>query len=216
MAWTTLWQEESVGPRGILLLALTTIWGVRLAAYLTWRNWGEEEDRRYRKMREAHGSRFIFISLFTVFGLQAVLLWIISLPLQVAMGSPESAYLHWYDGLGILLWVIGMFFESVGDWQLARFKSDPAHQGKVLDQGLWKYTRHPNYFGDFCVWWGLFLIAIFGGAAWTFFSPLLMSFLLLKVSGVTLLEKDISERRPEYQHYQRRTSAFFPWPPRAD
>jgi steroid 5-alpha reductase family enzyme len=112
------------------------------------------------------------------------------------------------------LWSIGLFFEAVGDFQMARFQADPANAGRIMDRGLWRLTRHPNYFGDFCVWWGLYLIAANGGAAWTMFSPLLMSFLLLKVSGVTLLEKTITSRRPEYVEYQQRTNAFFPGPPR--
>jgi len=119
----------------------------------------------------------------------------------------------WFDLIGIVLWCIGLTFEAVGDFQMARFQADPQNAGRVLDRGLWRLTRHPNYFGDFCVWWGLYIIALASGAAWTIVSPLLMSFLLLKVSGVTLLEKTIIDRRPEYAAYQTRTSSFFPWPP---
>jgi steroid 5-alpha reductase family enzyme len=147
--------------------------------------------------------------------LQSLLLWIVSLPLQVAALRATPNLLGWLDALGISLWAVGIFFETVGDWQLARFRSDPANRGRVFDGGLWRYTRHPNYFGDFCVWWGLYVVASAGGAAWTVFSPLLMSVLLLRVSGVGLLESTITERRPEYAAYQARTNAFFPGVPRS-
>jgi steroid 5-alpha reductase family enzyme len=139
---------------------------------------------------------------------------VISLPLLAAVNSTTP--LGWLDAIGAAVWLLGMVFEAGGDWQLARFKADPANRGKVLDSGLWRYTRHPNYFGDFCVWWGLFLIALAGGGWWSVIGPLVMSGLLLKVSGVVLLEKDIGERRPAYRDYVRRTSAFFPAPPRAE
>lgn len=200
--------------RSWLLVALTTIWGMRLSLYLLWRNWGHGEDRRYRAMREYHGPRFWWVSLLTVFLLQAVILWIVSIPIQVAMVTAATKPHGWLDLAGVALWSIGLFFEAVGDYQMARFQSDPHHAGRVMDRGLWRYTRHPNYFGDFCVWWGVYLIAVSGGAAWTIFSPLLMSFLLLKVSGVRLLEKQIASRRPEYVEYQLRTNAFFPGPTR--
>jgi steroid 5-alpha reductase family enzyme len=113
------------------------------------------------------------------------------------------------------VWGIGLLFEAVGDWQMAKFQADPGNSGRVMDRGLWRWTRHPNYFGDFCIWWGLYLIATSGGAGWTVFSPLLMSLFLLKVSGVTLLEKTITTRRPDYAAYQAKTSAFFPWWPKS-
>jgi steroid 5-alpha reductase family enzyme len=154
------------------------------------------------------------VSLLTVFGLQGFLLWIISMPIQIGPFSPSEAPLGWLDSLGVGIWAVGVFFESVGDWQLARFKSEPANRGKVMDRGLWAYTRHPNYFGDFCVWWGLYLVAAAGGAWWTVFGPLLMSFFLLKVSGVAMLERTITDRRPDYVDYIKRTNAFFPGPKR--
>lgn len=201
--------------RSWLLAALTTIWGLRLSLYLLWRNSGHGEDRRYRAMREHHGARFWWISFLTVFLLQAVILWIVSLPIQAAMVNAESKPLGGLDLAGVALWSIGLFFEAVGDFQMARFQADPQNAGRVMDRGLWRLTRHPNYFGDFCVWWGLYLIAASAGAAWTIFSPLLMSLLLLKVSGVTLLEKTITDRRPDYAAYRAKTSSFFPWPPRS-
>jgi steroid 5-alpha reductase family enzyme len=201
--------------RPLLILALTSLWGMRLSMFLLWRNWGDGEDRRYAKMRANKGSRFWWLSLFTVFLLQAVILWFVSMPIQVAaIKSDASNSLGWFDAAGIVVWCLGFVFEATGDWQLAGFKADPANAGKVMDRGLWRYTRHPNYFGDFCVWWGLYVIAAAGGAGWTIGSPLLMSFLLLKVSGVSLLESTIVDRRPEYAEYQARTNAFFPGRPR--
>jgi steroid 5-alpha reductase family enzyme len=196
-----------------LLAGLTTVWGVRLSAHLTWRNSGHGEDKRYVAMRTKHGRRFWWISLMTVFVLQAVILWVVSMPVQVAMFNGTTRPLSWLDLTGITIWLTGLLFEAVGDFQMARFQADPANASKVMNRGLWRLTRHPNYFGDFCIWWGLYMISAAGGAVWTVFSPLLMSFLLLKVSGVSLLEKTITSRRPEYAAYQRRTNAFFPWWP---
>ena len=200
------------GPRATLVLILVAIWALRLSGHITWRNWGEPEDRRYQAIRERNEPGFAFKSLYLVFGLQGVLAWIISLPLLVAMAG--SAPLGWLDGLGVALWVVGLVFEAGGDWQLVRFKADPANKGRVMDRGFWRYTRHPNYFGDFCVWWGFYLLALAAGGWWSIVAPLLMSFFLLKVSGVALLESDIGERRPAYRDYIRRTNAFFPGPPR--
>ncbi|MDJ0868476.1 MAG: DUF1295 domain-containing protein [Myxococcota bacterium] len=198
-----------------LVAALTVVWGLRLGAYLLWRNAGEGEDPRYAAMRRHHGERFPRVSLFTVFGLQAVLMWLVSLPVVVAQAGGGPASLGFFEALGICVWTLGMVFETVGDLQLARFRANPANAGQVMDGGLWRYTRHPNYFGDFCVWWGIFLAALPTPCAWlTVASPLLMSVLLLRVSGVALLERSIGRRRPGYEEYQRRTSAFVPLPPR--
>jgi steroid 5-alpha reductase family enzyme len=205
--------QAAPGPRAWLVLVLVGAWSIRLAAYIFWRNRGHGEDFRYQQIRARNEPGFSFKSLYLVFGLQAALAWVISLPLLAATGS--TAPLGWLDAAGVALWLVGMVFEAGGDWQLARFKRDPANRGKVLDTGLWRYTRHPNYFGDFCVWWGFFLIALSAGGWWSIVGPLAMSFLLLKVSGVALLEKDIGERRPAYRDYIRRTNAFFPGPPRA-
>jgi steroid 5-alpha reductase family enzyme len=200
--------------RRSIVLALVTVWGLRLAVYLGWRSHGQPEDRRYQEIRRRNEPNFAVKSLYLVFGLQAILAWIISLPLLGAVTSPLA--LGWLDWAGLALWSIGFVFEAGGDWQLARFKADPANRGKVMDRGFWRYTRHPNYFGDFCVWWGFYLMALSGGAWWSLPGPLLMSWLLLKVSGVTLLEKDIAGRRPEYADYVRRTNAFFPGPRNSD
>lgn len=200
------------GPRDLLVVALVATWGLRLAAFLAWRNRGHEEDRRYQEIRRRNEPNFAVKSLYLVFGFQAVLAWIISLPLLGAIAGQAS--LGWLDGLGVALWTVGFAFEAGGDWQLARFKAGPGNAGKVLDRGFWRYTRHPNYFGDFCVWWGLYLLALSAGAWWSIVGPLVMSVLLLRVSGVVLLEKDIGQRRPQYAEYVRRTNAFFPGPPR--
>jgi len=212
LAWQASARIDAPGPRAALLVALTTIWGLRLAGFLLWRNWGEGEDRRYAAMRSRHGRRFWIVSLGTVFGLQAALLWFISWPVQAGQLG-RGDWTPW-DAAGTALWAVGFLCEALGDWQLARFRADPRNAGRVLDRGLWRYTRHPNYFGDFCVWWGLYLIAVGGGAWFTAASPLLMSVLLLRVSGVTLLEKTIAARRPEYRAYAERTNAFFPGRPR--
>lgn len=213
VAWITVTNSPDAGLLQLLIALLTTVWGLRLSLYLTWRNWGHPEDRRYAAMRQYHGNRFWLVSLFTVFLLQGLIMWIVSIPVQVAISNPNHPAKGWLVVCGTIVWTIGIVFESVGDLQLARFKANSANADRVMDQGLWRYTRHPNYFGDFCVWWGLYLVSTACGAWWTVFSPLLMSVLLLRVSGVTLLESTIKERRPDYAAYQARTSAFFPWKP---
>ena len=200
-----------LGTTSLVVVLMVAVWALRLSAYITWRNWGEAEDRRYQEIRARNQPGFHVKSLYLVFWLQAGLAWVISLPLLVTILSNAPFDLIGY--LGITVWLAGMFFETVGDWQLARFKADPSNQGKVLDSGLWRYTRHPNYFGNALIWWGFFLLALSAGGWWTIVSPLLMTFLLLKVSVVVLLEKDISTRRPEYRAYIERTNAFFPGPP---
>jgi steroid 5-alpha reductase family enzyme len=202
----------AVTPRGGLMLVLVSAWALRLSGYITFRNWGHGEDRRYQAIRARNQPGFAVKSLYLIFGLQAVMAWIISLPLHGAILSESP--LGGVDALGTALWVVGFAFEAGGDWQLARFKADPANKGAVMDRGFWRFTRHPNYFGEFSMWWGFYLIAAAGGAWWSVPGPLLISFLLLKVSGVTLLEKDIGERRPQYAEYIRRTNAFFPGPRR--
>ena len=198
--------------RPALVVALVAAWALRLAIYIGARNWGHPEDFRYQAIRRRNDPGFTFKSLYLVFFLQAGLAWVISLPLLGAILG--TAPLGWLDVAGALLWLLGFVFEAGGDWQLARFKADPANKGKVMDRGFWRYTRHPNYFGDFSVWWGFYLIGLSAGAWWALPGPLLMSVLLLRVSGVALLEKSIGKRRPGYEDYVRRTSAFFPMPPK--
>jgi steroid 5-alpha reductase family enzyme len=211
-AFTYARAAEALGPRAVLVSCLVAVWALRLSTYITARNWGQGEDRRYQAIRARNQPHFELKSLYLVFALQALLAWIISLPLLAAILS--AAPLGLFDVIGGALWLAGFSFEAGGDWQLSRFKSDPANQGKVMDRGFWRYTRHPNYFGDFCVWWGFYLMAASAGAWWSAIGPILMSVLLMRVSGVTLLEKDISERRPQYAEYVRRTSAFFPRMPK--
>jgi steroid 5-alpha reductase family enzyme len=198
-----------------LLFAMTAAWGLRLGLHLTRRKLNErgEEDRRYAAMREREGDAFTLWSLWAIFGTQGLLVLIVSLPLQVAAG--RSAALGATVIPGLIVFLVGLAFEAIGDEQLGRFKADPANRGKVMDHGLWRYTRHPNYFGDASVWWGLWLVAIpAGGAWWTIVGPLVMTLLLVRVSGKALLERDIGKRRPEYADYIKRTSGFFPLPPR--
>lgn len=211
VAWVVLFRLDTPGGRAWLMAALATVWGLRLSIHLTIRNFGEPEDYRYRQMREKAPKTFWWQSLVRVFGLQGLLMLIVSLPLVA--GPAGTRPLGVLDFIGMAAWTVGIFFESVGDWQLVRFKADPANKGEVMDHGLWRYTRHPNYFGDFMVWWGLFLMAAGAGAWWTVISPIVMSFLLLKVSGVGMLEKTIGKRRPGYAEYVARTNAFFPGPP---
>ena len=201
------------GPRTIPVLAIALAWAARLSLYIAWRHRGQPEDPRYQAIRARNQPGFGFRSLYLVFGLQALLGWIVSAPLLASVAS--SAAWTAFDTAGAALALLGLAFEAVADAQLARFKSDPANRGRVMDRGLWRYSRHPNYFGEFCAWWGLGLVAVAGGAWWAIVSPLLMSVLLLKVSGVTLLESGLRERRPGYAQYVRRTSAFFPWRPHA-
>jgi steroid 5-alpha reductase family enzyme len=216
IALVSLLTGEGGDPaRRALQTALVAAWGLRLGGYLFWRNWGAGEDPRYGAMRRHYGAHFPLVSLAIVFGLQGVLMWLVSLPVQIVHVSSGGG-LGALDALGTALVLVGLCFESVGDWQLARFKADPASARQVMDRGLWRYTRHPNYFGDCCVWWGMYAIAAGTPAGrWTLASPALMTLLLLRVSGVTLLERTIGRRRPGYAEYAQRTSAFFPRPPRA-
>ena len=206
-------QADYMTPRRIGVLVAVGLWAIRLAAYLAWRGWGAEEDRRYRAMR-AGRPRFRWSSLFVVFWLQAVLAWVISLPLLAGMHAEQPGAPGLLDAVGVALFAAGFGFEAIGDWQLVRFKADPGNRGQVCDRGLWHYTRHPNYFGEAVLWWGLWCVAGAGsGAPWTIVGPLLLTWLLLRVSGVTLLETDLLTQKPAYRDYVARTSAFVPLPP---
>ena len=199
----------ATSARPSLMLALAVVWALRLSIYITWRNHGHGEDRRYQQIRARNQPHFALKSLVYIFGLQALLAWVVSAPFLAGVSGPNP--LNAFDLIGAALAAFGIVFEAVADQQMARFKADLANQGQVMDRGLWRYSRHPNYFGECCTWWGLFLIALAaGGAWWSIVSPLLMTILLLKVSGVSLLEADIGERRPAYRDYIARTSAFVP------
>jgi len=202
-------------PRKWLLAILVTVWGLRLSLYILSRNWRKPEDFRYAQWRRESGANWWWFSFFKVFLLQGVLLWIFCAPLIATQAIPGPSRLGILEGLGGVVWAIGFFFESAGDWQLARFKADPANRGKLMDRGVWRFTRHPNYFGDSAQWWGFYLIAAATGwGALTIFSPILMTFLLVRVSGVGLLEKTLKNEKPGYREYIERTSGFVPWFPR--
>lgn len=214
VAWVVRITVDGNPARQWLLTVLTTVWGVRLAGYLFWRNHGKGEDFRYRAMRKRWGARFGLVSLGTVFTLQGALMWVVSLPVQLGQAR-TSPGLGALTVVGVVVFVIGLGFEAVGDLQLARFKADAANAGRVMDRGLWRYTRHPNYFGDACVWWGLALIAAETGlGALGMIGAVVMTVLLRRVSGVVLLEKSLVKRREGYAEYIARTSAFFPLPPK--
>ena len=221
VAWVGF-SQRSDRPIGVawadyVLPGLVTIWGLRLAGYLAWRNHGKPEDYRYRALREARGPTFVWSSFLIVFVLQGVVMWVVSLPLQAAAARPAAPCLALLSA-GLAIWAIGVFFEALGDWQLARFKARPENYGRVMNRGLWRLTRHPNYFGDFMVWWGLWLVSMSlsdrAGTWWSVISPAVMSFLLIRVSGVALLEKSLKARSPDYAAYIEQTSAFIPWPPK--
>lgn len=212
--WTaTLLYPGPQTVRLILLGTIVTLWGLRLSLHIFRRNAGKGEDFRYAAWRKEAGSSWWWRSYFKVFFLQGFLMWIISVPLIAIQNADVASPLKCLDYTGGALWLVGFIFEAGGDWQLARFKSIPENKGKLLTTGLWKLTRHPNYFGDAAQWWGFYLITASAGAAWSIFSPILMTFLLLKVSGVSMLERSLKDTKPGYQAYITRTSAFFPWLP---
>lgn len=212
-------QTDGSPARKALLLGLTSLWGVRLALHLFTRWRREGVDPRYARilggLMDKKGWSFAKASLIQVFLLQAPLLFFVCLPAQVGQVASEPAELGWLAWIGAAVALIGILFESIGDWQLRRFREDPASKGKVLDTGLWRYTRHPNYFGDTCTWWGIWLIAAeTGPGRWTIVGPIVLTFLLMKWSGVPLLEKGLKKNRPGYEDYLRKTPSFFPWFPK--
>jgi len=208
-------KTDGSGTRKIITLALVAIWGIRLSVYLALRNIGKGEDFRYAQFRKNYGEhRYWWISFFQTFLLQGILMWLISAPLLGAQYYGAGRSINIIDYIALVLWFTGFFFETVGDYQLARFKADPANKGKVLNTGLWRYTRHPNYFGDSAVWWGYGFFCLAAGSYLPLFGSLLMTALIIKVSGVALLEKSLKEQKPQYKEYIEKTSAFFPWFPR--
>jgi steroid 5-alpha reductase family enzyme len=211
-AFTCASVTSDISLRAQIVLILVSVWALRLCVHLTWRNWGPHEDHRYVQIRQNNQPHFWLKSLYVIFGLQAVLAWIVALSLFGAIDSVLP--LNLTDYFGILLIIVGFVWESIGDWQLTRFKANPSNKGKVLNTGLWRFSRHPNYFGECCIWWGFYLIAVAAGAWWALLSPILMTLLLLKVSGVSLLESTITERRPAYVDYIKQTNAFLPWLPK--
>ncbi len=215
LGWFYFSRGEGLDARKILVTALVTLWGLRLSGYLLWRNYGKGEDFRYQQFRKDYGEqRYWWISFFQVFLLQGLLMWLISAPLLGAQFYSDSSGLGLLDAAGLLLWIIGILFEAGGDYQLARFKANPENKGKVLDTGFWRYTRHPNYFGDVSVWWGYAFFSIAAGSYLPALGSLLMTALIIKVSGVALLEKTLKNSKPQYEAYIRKTSAFIPWFPK--
>ncbi len=200
--------------RKLLIAGLATIWGLRLTIHVLTRNWGKPEDFRYQKWRNESGKVWWIKSLFKVFILQGFLMWIISTPLLAAQNSNLPSYLTIFDYLAVVIWIIGFYFETVGDLQLTKFRSDPANKGHILNTGVWRLTRHPNYFGDSAQWWGYYLFALAAGGWWSIFSPIIMTLFLIKVSGVALLEKTLKDTKPGYREYMETTSAFIPWIPK--
>lgn len=213
VAWVgfALSADHGDDTRRVLVAVLVTVWGGRLAGHIAWRSRGHGEDPRYAAMLDGHADPAR--RALGIFLTQAVAIWFVSLPVQVAMFEPSEPGALLFVGLAV--WVVGFGFESIGDLQLARFRADPASTGQVMDRGLWHFTRHPNYFGDACVWWGLYLIAAqqWVGAI-TILSPVLMTWTLIRKTGKPLLEQDIAQRRPGYAQYVERTSGFFPLPPK--
>jgi steroid 5-alpha reductase family enzyme len=199
-------------PRLAPVLWMLALWAARLSVFVTARGTGKGEPRRYQDLRALHEPHFAIKSLYLVFLRQALLAWVVSLPLLGAFASIRP--LGTLDWLGAFLWLAGFLLETAADWQLARFRAKPGNEGAVMDRGLWRFTRHPNYFGECCVWWGFYLLALSAGAWWALPGPLLLTWLLLRVSGVAALERDIGKRRPQYADYVLKTNAFFPAKPR--
>jgi len=213
LAWTSFFLSDDSGMRGLLVGALVSIWGLRLAWHIHRRNRGKGEDYRYLAWRKEWGNWFYPRSYLQVYLLQGALLFLIVLPVLMINKNAGSA-LGLLDLVGVAVWLIGFYFESVGDAQLARFIKDPSNKGKLMQSGLWAYTRHPNYFGEVTQWWGIWLIALsVPNGAWAIIGPLTITYLILKVSGIPMLEKKMSEH-PDFSEYKRQVSMFIPLPRR--
>ena len=210
-----VFMSGELNARKIVILTLVCIWGFRLAIYLAIRNIGKGEDFRYQEFRQNYcPKRYWWFSYFQTFLLQGILIMIISLPLLGINYNNSNGNLEILDYLGIIIWIIGFTFETVGDFQLSNFKRDPKNKGKILHTGLWKYTRHPNYFGDSAVWWAYGIFSIAAGSYWQAIGAVIMTLLILKISGVSLLEKTLKETKPQFKEYIQKTSSFIPWFPK--
>jgi steroid 5-alpha reductase family enzyme len=210
LAWWYRYLMDLSDYRSLIFCIIVSIWGIRLSIHLGNRNIGKPEDYRYQEWRKQYGKNFWWVSFLRVFLLQGFLMWIIGSIMLIGQTN-KSNELIWLDYLGLIVWLFGLAFEVIGDYQLLTFKRNPENIGKVLNTGLWKFTRHPNYFGDALLWWGFFLFSISASYGWLFiFSPILMTFLLMKVSGVALLEKKLVETKSQYKTYIANTPAFFP------
>jgi len=206
---------ESVAPRGFLVLFFVVLWGMRLACHIFLRKRGTGEDSRYRTWKQGWGKHAVIRAYFQVFFLQGLLIIVISLPVTIGIKSAQNPF-SVFDVFGVCIWFTGFTFEAVGDYQLMKYKRNPANKGRIMTQGLWKYTRHPNYFGEVALWWGVYFIALSVPWGWaTILGPVTITYLILKVSGIPLLEEKYKDN-PEFQKYKKRTSAFFPLPPRKE
>ena len=213
VALATLIIQGAYVERNLLLVLLVTIWGVRLTYYILRRNWGKPEDFRYARWRREWGSWVVPRAFFQVFTLQGLLMLVIGYPIILVNANPQPG-LVFTDYLGLLVWITGFYFESVGDKQMAEFKKDPANKGRIIKSGLWRYSRHPNYFGEATMWWGIFLLSLAVPLGWSgIISPVVITLLLLYVSGVPMLEKKYKDN-PEFQEYAKKTNRFFPWFPK--
>ena len=213
--WIYMLNAVITTDRQFVVIGLIHLWATRLVIHLARRNWGHPEDKRYQNRLKTRGPSFSWTSLVIVFWLQAGIAWLISFPLLVSIQASSVTPLNWLDALGLTLFSVGLIFETVADWQLVHFKANPVNAECVCDRGLWRYTRHPNYFGEALLWWGVWCFAaVSTGALWTIVSPILLTILLLKVSGVSLLEQTLTDTKPAYSDYIARTSAFLPWFPK--
>ncbi|MBC7981735.1 DUF1295 domain-containing protein [Candidatus Parcubacteria bacterium] len=203
-------RDYESGLRGMLVLMLVGVWGLRLAYHIYKRNKGKTEDYRYLAWRQEWGTWFYIRSYFQVYILQGILLFLIVLPVLVINKNMENS-IGIVDGIGLIIWIIGFVFESVGDRQLAVFIKNPENKGKLMKEGLWKYTRHPNYFGEVTMWWGIWIISLSADMVWfSVLGPLTITILILKISGIPLLEKKMKEN-PDFAEYASKTSMFIPW-----
>ena len=210
-----VFMSGDLNARKILILILVSIWGFRLAIYLAYRNIGNGEDFRYQEFRKNYGpKRYWWFSFFQTFLLQGALIMIVSLPLLGINSSASKGTLNVLDYIGIIVWLIGFTFEAVGDFQLSRFKNNYKNKEKVLNTGLWKYTRHPNYFGDSAVWWAYAIFSLAAGSYWQIIGSIVMTLLIIKISGVSLLEKTLKDTKPQYRNYIEKTNSFLPWFPK--
>lgn len=213
-AGTAAAVSEHLHARAYLVMALVAVWGIRLSLHVSLRNRGKPEDARYRAWRREWGNYANIRAFFQVFLLQGFLLLVVALPVILVITSGTEP-LSLLDAAGVLVWITGFLFEAVADWQLLRFKRDPANRGKIIMSGLWRYSRHPNYFGEVTLWWGIYLLALSSGNGLAaLIGPITITFLILKVSGIPMLERKYEGNR-DYEDYRRRTSAFFPLPPKA-
>lgn len=214
IAWLTFLQGDGLFWRKLIISAAVSVWGLRLAYHITRRGRGKGEDPRYTAWRKEYGARFPLVSLFRVFLVQALFMWLIAMSIQVGQAAPQPGHITVMDVAGMLLWLTGFLIESSADRQLSRFIKNPENKGRVMRYKLWRYSRHPNYFGESTMWWGLFIVSCSAEyGVFTILSPILITYTLLKITGVSLMEETMFKDDPEYEEYKRTTSSFIPWFP---